>query len=170
MQPKKGFSLTLGDRHFPVDIHALAVDGEGHELGGSSQRIAFRFTYRNVPFTARFEEAAEGPGLDLHGDVGPMPYSAESALARLELQTIVNAANEDLGNLLMIADGRILIVGSARLTSPVTAAALISSIVLFLLPLKPYLETFEVFLQPPGEAKTATQTALRPAWRGASLR
>ncbi len=164
MQDKKQFSLIIGDRRLPLDIHAVAFDEPGGVAGLDRPTFTFRFAYRHIPITARFSDHDDCAAIELQGDVGPMPFSAESWLARAELQTVLDAANAHLGEVFRLVDGRILVVGSVPVADPVTAVGLVTAITHFLVPVKPYLETIAVFLAPPGEA-AASGEALRPGWR-----
>lgn len=165
MKQNRQFSLIIGDRRLPLDIHSLAVDEQGTMVGAERRNFTFRFSYRQILLSAQFCDGGDAARIDLSGDVGPMPYSAESALARAELQSVLDAANGDLGDVFRVVNNRILLVGRLHVANPVTAVGLVHGIVTFLLPVKPYLETVDVFLAPAGEGATGTERSLRPAWR-----
>ena len=61
--------------------------------------------------------------------------------------------------------GRIRIVGTLDVANPVTAVGLVTTIALFIIRLKPYLETFDVYLRPPGETEETGETPIRRQWR-----
>ncbi|PKU23734.1 hypothetical protein [Telmatospirillum siberiense] len=154
-------NLILGELKLPFD--------EGGDAELIERRdFKFRFAYREIPFFAHFR--ADASRIEVSGDVGPMPFSAESSLARIELQTVLDAANAHLGETFLIREGRIGLVGGASVSLPVTAVGLITALTLLLIKLRPYLETIEVFLLPPGEARASGETALRPGWRGIGVK
>lgn len=155
--------LILGDIKLPFDDQGGADRIERRDF-------KFRFSYRLLPFAAHFRTEGETSVIDITGDIGPMPFSAESTLARVELQTVLDAANAHLGEVFRVHDGRIHIVGTVRVAPPVTAVGLVAAITQFLLKRRPYLETIEVFLLPPGEARMSGETALRPGWRRVSVK
>jgi hypothetical protein len=161
MQKSSSSNLILGEIKLPFDE------------GGGTEKIErrdfnFRFSYRQIPFAAQYRAERDPSKIDIVGDIGPMPFSAESALARIELQTVLDAANAHLGEIFRIIEGRIQIVGEAMVTPPVTAVGLITAITHFLLKRRPYLETIEVFLLPPGDVKASGEASLRPGWRRVS--
>jgi hypothetical protein len=155
-------NLVLGELTLPFEERNGVDKAERRNFN-------FRFSYRQIPFSAHFRADDETSKLDVEGDIGPMPFSAESALARIELQTVLDAANAHLGEVFQVHDGRIRIVGAMPVTPPVTAVGLVTAITLFLLKRRPYLETIEVFLLPPGEAKQSGES-LRPGWRRTNVK
>ncbi len=157
------FNLIIGNCSLPIDIHTLAVDETG--MGGQRRDFNFRFSYRQLPFVAKYRSEGKAGSIELKGDLGPMPFSAESALARSDLQMVLDAANAHLGPTLLVVGGRIALVGMIAIAEPVTAVGLVTGLARFLLTVKPYLEIIEVFLRPPGETAETGAGALRPAWR-----
>jgi hypothetical protein len=154
--------LILGGLKLPLDERSGVAVIERKDF-------KFRFSYRQITYSVHFTTLGEVSTLDIVGDIGPMPFSAESALARAELQTVLDAANAHLGEVFRIDDGRIKMIGTVAVAPPVTAAGMITSIAHFLLRRRPYLETIAVFLFPPGERRTSGEVALRPGWRGADV-
>lgn len=134
-----------------------------------SGKSTFSFVYRSIPLSIVVHDAAPEATLEVVGDVGPMPFSAESALARAGLRAIVDTANERLGEIFRVVDNRIRLVGSLKVAHPVTSVRLVTALAQFLLPAKPYLETTEVFIEPAAGGKDGLAT-LRPHWRRAGRR
>lgn len=151
-------NLILGELTIPFE------EKDGVETIGRRD-FNFRFSYRRIPFTAHFRTDGDASRIDVSGDVGPMPFSAESPLARIELQTVLDAANAHLGRAFLVQGGRIRLAGAAPVARPVGAVGLITALTLLLLKWRPYLETIEVFLLPPDERRLAGEAALRPGWR-----
>lgn len=152
-------NLILGGLKLPFD------ERQG-ESPIERQDCNFRFLYRRIPFSVHFRTVDMVSMLEIVGDIGLMPYSAESALARIELQTVFDAANAHLGEVFAIHEGRIRMTGTVTVVPPVSAVALITAITHFLIKRRPYLETLEVFLTPSGEAEKPGEAVLRPSWRG----
>ena len=144
MEPRQ-FSLILGKQRLPLDLHAIAGDAAGR-LGGAGRRgISFRFTYRRALLSVRVP-AGDSPLLEIHGQLGPLPFSAESASARLTLKTVLAAANEHLGETFGVVGGRIRMSGTVPMDGPVTAVGLVTALAAFLLPRKPYLSIIDSVL------------------------
>ncbi len=151
-------NLILGALKLPFDAQCGVDTIERRDFD-------FRFSYRQIPFAAHFRTRGGISAIEISGDIGPMPFSAESALARAELQAVLDAANAHLGEVFLLREGRIRIVGAVPVVPPITAVGLVTAITHFLLKRRPYLETIEVFLLPPGVALTSGEAALRPGWR-----
>jgi hypothetical protein len=164
MEHVNPFKLNIGDLSLPLDLHAL-TSGSEIAAAPAPREFSFRFTYRQIPVAARHLPGGEAGRLELSGDLGPFPYSAESSVARAELQIVLDAANGHLGRRFVVSRGRIQLVGAFPLPHPVTAVQLITGLAQFLTRVKPYLETIDVFLRPPAETARTGEGALRPGWR-----
>lgn len=162
MAQKQQLNLMLGDYRLPFDIGALAG---ADAVGTARRRFPFGFIIQSIPFAAHFEEEGQTAHIDLTGEIGPMPFTAESAAARANLQAILDAANAQLGRVFRVSDGTIELVGRTSLEVPVTAVGLVSAIVGVLLPVKPYLDCINLILAPPCEERSRGESRLRPAWR-----
>lgn len=170
MAKKNNFRLLLGERLLPLDLHSLAVDDSGGIIGAGRQEFNFSFVYQAIPIAIEFREVSEEAHLELHGEIGPMPFSAESHRARNDLQAIMVSANQHLTPILRkevfrLENGYIHFCGISPIDKPVTAVSLLTAIVRFMVPLKPYLELMSVFLIPPGKATDHKTGQLRPQFR-----
>lgn len=151
------FETMLGDRRVAFERQTEGLDG-----------LRARFSCRLVPFDLRLDTdpAAEGGPdglrLSLEGDVGPMPFSAESPMARAALAQIVADGNAHLGGGMVIVAGRIRLMLSAPIGKPDGLVGLITAIVGLVAPWVPYLEAIAVFVAPPGEGGG---NGLRSAWQ-----
>ncbi len=163
MQQGGGFGLKLGSLTLPFDIHGATDDKSGAAQG--PRLVKFRFSHRGIPFLARYDRGAQPCLLDLSAELGPMPFSVESTQARTGLQTIMDAANADVGPVFRVVEGRIHLIAAVALETPVTAVGLITAVTTFLLPLRAYLETVEVFLVPPAELVKNGGSPVRSTWR-----
>ncbi|TAN70272.1 MAG: hypothetical protein EPN20_05775 [Magnetospirillum sp.] len=159
-------TFTLGGKALPIDLHTVWTDDDGHALTMGDGIIQFDFGYRDVRFVGRLEQAERHAHLKLVGDLGPMPFSAESPAARAGLARIIEAGNADLGTALFrVTLGRVLVGCDIDVPVPVTATGLITSVTRFLLPTLPYLELIAMYIRPPLTAAKPGESAVRPEWR-----
>lgn len=160
------FNLVVDGHAMPLDIYALAADGAGNVIRVDSQGpIRFRFVYRGIPIAVEIEDADGASDLRMVGDVGPMPFTSESADARVDLHAIIDAANGHLGQRFRVSeDGHILMAMRAPIEPPLNAARLVAALVRALAPVTPYLECIAVFLHPPCARKPG-EGALAADWR-----
>lgn len=150
--------LNLGGIPLPLDIDALETLPVA--AGGL---IQFDFIYRDIRFSARYDQA-DGM-LALTGDCGPLPYTAESPHARAGLGHIVVDANDVLGQTFRFGHSRILLAASIPVPPPVTATHVIAATAAILVPAIPYLDLIAVYVRPPLAPAKPGESALRPEWR-----
>ena len=168
MSKRRQFTLFIGDRPLPLDLRWLAVDPSRPLLEGETGGLGFHFRYRDILLSVRFDSDGTKAVADIVGDIGTMPFSAESHLQRHSLVAIIADANAHLGPVFDVDNGLIRLKASLPLDNPVTAVGLVSALTLFLLPLKPYLETMAVVrLLSAGSARTALETRRPRAGRPA---
>jgi hypothetical protein len=169
MSKSNGFSL--GGITLPLDIDAVLEEAEAPPLSLGNGPVAFDFGFRFVRFAARLEQTGHEVRLRLVGDMGPMPFSAESPAARSGLARIVEAGNSVLGNgSFRITQGRILLGGEVGIPSPVSAVGLVSAVTRFLAPAIPYMELIAMYVRPPLAPARPGESAVRPEWRKAKAR
>jgi hypothetical protein len=115
------------------DLIEAAIRAEGP--------INFRFIYKGIPFSAAYAVTGQGAFLTIVGEVGILPFSAQSAGTRRTLLTIMEAANRVTGNRFRVnSASRIEIHSTIALEQPINAANLIVAAAQVLLPALPYLE------------------------------
>lgn len=144
----------------------LPLEELSDEIGFGNERkpFDFQFVYRGIPLGAHIS-AGEAPILEISGEVGPLPFTAESGEARRHLMAVVEAANAALGNPFRVAGGQISVDIAMPLSWPLAAVGVVTSVSLLLVRLKPYLECIEIFLRPPVERQQTGGAALRPEFR-----
>ena len=145
---RQALNLVVGNQRLPLDLSAIAVDAEGPLVATKQRDFSFRFTYRRTVLSIHFC-AGDAPCVEIRGQLGAMPFSAESPGARFALGAILDAANSHLGAGFCVIAGRIWLSGTVPLDGPVTAVDLVSLLSAFLVPRKPYLELIDIYLEPP---------------------
>lgn len=159
-------SLTLGGKPLPMDLQAVWTESEGPALSLGGGTVKFDFGYRDIRFAAQLDHSGETAHMKLVGDLGPMPFSAESPAARMGLARIVEAANDHLGQgLFRVTQGRVLLGGDLEIPVPVTATGLVTEASRFLIPALPYIELIAIYIRPPLAPARSGESAVRPEWR-----
>lgn len=153
-------TLIIGGICLPLDLEQM--ESLPLHPGGVVQ---FDFVHRGIRFGIRYGEEAGGTHVRLVGDVGPMPFSAEAPAARAGLGQIIMAANDALGPVFRLVDGRILLGTEFTVEAPLTAIRLISGVARALIPAIPYLDLIAVYLRPPMDGPNPGRGGLRPEWR-----
>lgn len=157
--------FTLGGVALPLDIENL----ETLPLSPGGV-IQFDFTWHQIRFTCRYHEGETGGGiLRIAGDVGPLPYTAESPAARAGLAQIAIEANDVLGPTFRFSQGRILMIAAEPVQPPLTATHVVAAAATILLPATPYLELISVYVRPPLAPAKPGESAVRPEWRRRAL-
>ena len=156
--------LIIGGMCLPLDIEAL--ESLPINPGGVFQ---FDFVFHHIRFAIRYEEHDSHGRLRVVGDVGPLPYSAESPAARSGLNQIMSRANEVLGAQFRLNQGRIVLGSEAEIERPVTATKMIATVAAALIPSVPYLDLMAVYIRPPQAPAKRGEPVLRPQWRHKAL-
>jgi hypothetical protein len=162
----KAKTFTLGGKPLPADIHTVWTEDSGQSLAVGDGITLYDFAFRDIRFAGRLEQGGGHAQVRLAGDLGPMPYSAESPSARLGIARIVEAANAHLGDgTFRISQGRILLGNDLEIPAPVDATRLVTAMVRFLVPALPYLELIAIYMRPPLTPAKPGESQLRPEWR-----
>jgi hypothetical protein len=165
---RRTITFEPGNWTLPIDLGAV-LDAEGsHALPVCGEVAKFDFGFRDIRFVGQVDPRPNGTHLKLVGDVGPMPFSAESLAARAGLARIIAASGDVLGgHPLRVNQGRILAGVEADLGQPITATALVAAVALFLVRLSPYLDLIAVYVRPPLASARPGEPAIRAEWRRA---
>ena len=100
----------------------------------------FTFNWRGIGFTAVVESAGGGYRLQVSGDLGGLPHSAEDPLARARLCSLVGWSDPDAPCRFVIGPrSRISCVGTIELAAPPSGIAIMSELTRYLLLAKPHL-------------------------------
>lgn len=103
------------------------LDQARHNLGRLEPEppLKFSFTWRGRPFSARLEPAGKGARLMLRGDLGVVPFSAESADGRRGLISLANGNLDDpVARFHIDGDHRFYLLGEVDIPGNPTAAAI----------------------------------------------
>lgn len=156
--------LIVGGMCLPLDIEAL--ESLPINPGGVFQ---FDFIFHHIRFAIRYEEHDAHGSLRVVGDVGPLPFSAESPAARAGLNQIMSRANEVLAAKFRLGLGRIILGCENEIERPVTATKMIATVACHLIPCVPYLDLIAIYIRPPQAPAKRGEPALRREWRHKAL-
>jgi hypothetical protein len=131
-----GVIAMLGCFQLPLELDRIHLFSRERE-----DTLRFRFGFRDVPFTCVAERQNGIPCLTLTGDLGALPYTAESAHQRKSVQMIISAASRHSGLLWTISPRQqIELKGALSIDRPLTPTALVAGTVTLLLRARPYIE------------------------------
>jgi hypothetical protein len=139
--------LPSGTEKLPIPLQRLKIDADGNLVHQSVDGpVRFEFSFRDIAFTAQFEERDGAAQLRLVGDLGNLPFSAEARIARHNILAIVKAANQVTGESFYVTEqGRLLLRRAAMLENPVTGPGLITGVVSALHMINEYLDLVMMF-------------------------
>jgi hypothetical protein len=127
---------ALGGFGLPLELDRSEFFGSG-----ATRPVAFRFTFREVPFSCIAERKDGQPVLVLTGDFGALPYTAEGPERRKAVQTVVAHARCRSGLDWQVTPHQEIIVrGGISLALPLTPVAMVTGAVTLLLRARPFLE------------------------------
>jgi hypothetical protein len=87
--------------------------------------MKFSFIWRGRPFSARLEPAGKSTRLELRGDLGVVPFSAENAAGRRDLFSLANGNLDDPAASFHIdGDQRVFLLGEIDIQGHLSAAAI----------------------------------------------
>lgn len=133
------FSLSIGEMQLPLDISSI-VHAQAGQLGSEAHPdFSFRFSYREIAFTARCRSSRTEAGGRLTATLGRIPFSAESATQRQYMTEIVGGIVQDFGPIVSVRQGIIKLDAALQFEAPATAVRLVAELCRVLVPLKPYL-------------------------------
>jgi hypothetical protein len=139
--------LPSGAETLPIPLQRLKIDADGKLVHQSVDGpVRFEFSFRDIAFTAQFEERDGAAQLRLVGDLGNLPFSAEGRIARHNILAIVKSANQVTGDSFHVTEqGRLLLRRAAMLENPVTGSGLITGVISALHMINAYLDLVMMF-------------------------
>lgn len=154
----------IAKQQLPLEFNTIVVRDDGSlEQYRPGRPVEFRFAYGGTAFAARTQSADDRPILHLSGEVGPVPYSAESIPVRRAAHALLRASwSLPHSRLIARPDARIQAVGRMPLPAPLTPGALITAATAMVLDLKPYIELLAELL-PAARSETGPDAANPPS-------
>lgn len=126
--------------------------------------LTFGFHWRNNRFAARIEPVGDDYRLRLVGDVGPLPYSAESPSLRERLLRLVQWSNGQSSCRFTVTSRRRLnLLMDSMLADPLTPTRVLSHATLALVRAAPFIELAEEMHPSAAPSHAARLFGARPA-------
>lgn len=101
--------------------------------------INFRFVWHQMGCVARVDKTDKGLRLRLVGDLGPVPFSAESPTTRDRLLELARWSTRSAGCRFAVSPRRRLnLLGELPVAEPLTGVSILSAAVRFLVDVNPY--------------------------------
>ncbi len=165
--------LSIGGQALPLVPPSAGIDAAEKgvaDIEMTLSPITFDFVYRDIRMRGRCVPGERDATLRVVGDIGPLPFTAESPDGRSALWTIIEDANllfEDpaAAGPFRVTDGRVMLVMERPLTLPVSAVGLVAGIAALLIPIRPYLDLMAEIIRPPLQPVRPGESPLRPEWR-----
>jgi hypothetical protein len=124
----------------PFLFDALSLGPNGAIVHTPRETLRFAFDYMGVTFNAEGRRAGDRFVLTVAGDLGPLPFSAESAEARRMIQELIAASGASVVPAFAIGDDQsIRLCATLELMKPVSPVVTLTMVTELLLILKPWL-------------------------------
>ena len=122
----------------------------------ADRKFEMRFQFRDVPLVARIVPHESGSlHMQLMGIVGRLPYSAEGHQRRTGTMLLLRStANRRPTRFGVTRAGNIALAGDIEVVAPVTPTRLIVAVTTLVASAKPYLDIFQMFVEPVRPGRT----------------
>lgn len=144
----------LSSQPAPLEVGSFDIGSDGTVARRSEgQPIQFSFVHRGVLVAVTVEEVGGVRRVRLFGNLGLLPYSAESRERRAGALQVLQAAAQTLnGRFRVTSDQKILLTCEADLPSDLvlTPPNLLARVTAMLVAAKPYLDLLTLYVTPRG--------------------
>lgn len=130
----------LAREDVPILFDAVKVRQDGSVVHEARNSLRFAFDYLGATFNAEGLRTGDRFTVAVSADLGPLPFSAESSLARRAILELVAASKSATGPSLTIDPDQIIRIRSRfELLQPVSPMVVVTMVTELLLVLKPWL-------------------------------
>jgi hypothetical protein len=138
----------------PFLFDSVVVGPDGAIAHRDREKLSFCFDFLGVTFNADGQRMADSFVVTLTANLGPLPFSAESAAVRNEIRNLVAASALPEAPEFSIADDQtIRLVSSFELYQPVSPILILTVVTEYLIAVKPWLTRFAELLADPALRK-----------------
>jgi hypothetical protein len=145
----------------PFLFDALSLGPDGAIAHTPRDALRFAFDYQGLTFNAEGRRKGDAFVLTLSADLGPLPFSAESAGARQSIQELVAASGALIEPQFTIGDDQMIrVAATVDLAKPVSPVTTLTMVTELLLVLKPWLARLGTLLEQAAQRTGSTPAAL----------
>lgn len=141
------------EEQLPIEMGRIVWRADGRlERRGDGEALSFKFVYRGVRFDGRLDMTATGK-MAITADLGPLPYTAESAGARHQILRMVRGAvsRQDL-HLVVSHQQELRIAAEGVAPRPRTPVCCLATLCTLVLRLRPWLDAIGLAFEESGRA------------------
>lgn len=135
----------------PLSVSNIKLTDEGHlAIFKEPPPSQFHFVYKGIPFYGTVLGDEGGHELSLWGELGYIPFSAQSPSLRRNVLEIMRAARR-MPNASMVQEPgqKILVLWQSSLGDPLTPESMVTEIVRFILECRAFVQLLGDYLNPP---------------------
>jgi hypothetical protein len=145
----------------PFLFDALTLGPDGAIVHTAREKLRFSFDFQGITFNAEGRRDGDSFILTIFADLGPLPFSAESAPARRSIQDLVLASGSIIGPHISIGeDQTIRVDASLSLLKPVSPVTTLTLVTELLLVLKPWLAKLGALIESASQPPAVPPAAL----------
>ena len=131
----------IANSSLPLEANSVEISPDGEIRRLSPESVNFSFEYYGIRFVADATFGDDKGHLHISGDLGPIPYTQQSAEGRQAILTVMTAAAEYEGVLIRTSDRQhILVEAAIDIERPLTDRKLLTASTVFLAIATPFLD------------------------------
>lgn len=154
----------------PLSVSNIKLTEEGYlAIFKEPPPSQFHFVYKGIPFYGAVMGDEEGHELSLWGELGYIPFSAQSPRLRQNVLEIMRAARKlPYARMVQEPGQKILVLWQSSIPNPLTPEAMVTEIVRFILESRAFVQLLGEYLAPPAvRAEVAAYGAVADEETGA---
>lgn len=128
------------------------------QIAGKSESFEFSFEYLEFLFAVKASADGDKTNMQVHANLGYVPYTVEGANRRVTAMEILGAAVEHMGGRVKISpQQRILLYEDYVFDEPLTPIMILTKATTFMLRAKPFLQVMARVVRPPMQQIAVTE-------------
>ncbi len=128
---------------------------KAQELAGKGNAFEFTFQYMDFLFAVKAQGEGDRTKMQIHANLGYVPYTVEGITRRVTAMDILGAATEHMGGRVKISpQQRIMLYEDFDFDEPLTPVLILTKVTMLMLRAKPFLTLMSRVIDPPMKQKT----------------